>query len=393
MAFERNWDLLAARSDVDAATAQRLIAHEFPNPTVSLSTSKVSMDNHGNGSTMGNGLLERSYDTILAVNQLFEVGGKRRHRQVSVEAGLAGGRARLWDARRVLDLAISKAYAAAVLAEANVQVLRQSSETLRKETRIAQDRFNAGDISRADKSQIEITAERFELDAQTASANARTARITLENLMGIPKPSGEILLSDNLETLAVSLIAGESPGPGAARADIVAAEQAVKKAEADLRLQKAYRIPDPTVSLQYERNPGDLPNTIGVGVSFPLPLWNNNRGNIKAAEAAREQSSIELERAKAMAAADIAIAGVAHDEARKRWLNYRDSIRPKSAQILETLTYSYRKGGATVLDLLSAERNDNDIRMATLQALSDTATAAAALKAAREALPTETKHQ
>ena len=39
-AFGQNWDLLAARSDVDAATAQKLIAHEFPNPTVSLSSAE-----------------------------------------------------------------------------------------------------------------------------------------------------------------------------------------------------------------------------------------------------------------------------------------------------------------------------------------------------------------
>src|SRR5215831_13534110 len=32
LAFIRNWDLLAAKSDVDSATAQRLVAREFPNP-------------------------------------------------------------------------------------------------------------------------------------------------------------------------------------------------------------------------------------------------------------------------------------------------------------------------------------------------------------------------
>jgi len=33
LAFERNWDLLAAKSGVDSATAQLLTVTEFPNPT------------------------------------------------------------------------------------------------------------------------------------------------------------------------------------------------------------------------------------------------------------------------------------------------------------------------------------------------------------------------
>src|ERR1039457_4920941 len=35
LAFEKNWDLLAAAAGVDAATAQKIVARQFPNPTVS----------------------------------------------------------------------------------------------------------------------------------------------------------------------------------------------------------------------------------------------------------------------------------------------------------------------------------------------------------------------
>ena len=38
MAFERN-SLLAAAAGVDAATAQKIVVHEFPNPTLSLYSS------------------------------------------------------------------------------------------------------------------------------------------------------------------------------------------------------------------------------------------------------------------------------------------------------------------------------------------------------------------
>ena len=161
-AFLRNWDLLAAQNDVVQATAQRWIAKEFPNPTLSLSTTKISTD-RGNGTSLGNGFGDRSYDSIVAVNQLFEIGGKRTHRKESAAAGEAAAKARFAEARRQLDLAVTRAYVSALLAGENSRILRESAQSLRKEAGIAEVRFKAGDISAADKSQIEIAAERLEV--------------------------------------------------------------------------------------------------------------------------------------------------------------------------------------------------------------------------------------
>src|SRR2546427_7337970 len=83
ISLERNWDLLAAKSEVDIATAQRIIAREFPNPTLLWSTAKINTDANPNSTASGNDLWHRSYDTIFAINQLFEVGGKRSGRQAS----------------------------------------------------------------------------------------------------------------------------------------------------------------------------------------------------------------------------------------------------------------------------------------------------------------------
>ena len=158
-----------------------------------------------------------------------------------------------------------------------------------------------------------------------------------------------------------------------------------QKAEADLKLQKALRIPDPSFLVQYEHEPPDQPNTIGVGVSFPLPLWNRNRGGIQAATVNLTQAALQVEKTKALIAADIATAELAYTDASARWRRQRDFILPKAADIRQTIAFAYEKGGASLLDLLLAERNDNEVRLATAQAAADTATAAAALKAALNA--------
>jgi cobalt-zinc-cadmium efflux system outer membrane protein len=388
VALEKNWDLLAAAAEVDVATAQKIVASEFPNPTFSFLSSKVNVDHHPSSTVEGNGVWDRNYDTIFAVNQLFEIGGKRRNRKASAQAGFEMARAQFLDAKRTLDLAVAKAYVGAVQAEENARVLMESAETLHREAGLADVRLKAGEISSADKNQIEVTAERFELDAKAAQAAALQARIALEVLLGASRAHGEVLLSDSIETLSAIPAPLEANLSGTGRADVVAAEATLRKAEADLRLQKANRIPDPTVLAQYEHEPPDTPNSIGLGFSFPLPLWNRNKGNIRAAEAAREQARLAVEKAEAQAAAEIATARSAYDSALRRWQSYRDSIRRKSEQIRKAMAYAYEKGGASLLDLLIAERNDNEVRLSAAQAAGDTAVAAATFKAVTQVIQT-----
>jgi outer membrane protein, heavy metal efflux system len=388
MAFEKNWDLLAAKSGMDAAAAQLIVAKEFPNPTASLSTAYIGADQ--NATVLGNGVWERSYDTIFAVNQLIEIAGKRHDRQRAARAGLWGAKARFYDAKRTLDQGVTKAYIAALLAGNNVRILTESSHLLRHEADIAEARFKAGDISDSDKKQIEINAEQFALQAKSAEAAAMQARIAVEILMGVSQPKGNYVSDVSLdELLQAPLPPAAPPDVEAARPDVLAAEADFREAKANLQLQKAVRIPDPTLQLEYQHQPpggGPPVDTLGIGVSFPLPLWNLNGGNIKAAQASVDQFEFAAGKVRTQMAADLANAQSAYDEAHARWLSYRDQTAPKSTKVRESVAFAYEKGGASLVDLLDAERTDNDIRLATVQAMSDTASAAADLVAARNVL-------
>jgi len=382
MAFRNNWDLLAARNDVDIATAQKIISREFPNPTLAVSTMKVDVDNHSSATALGNNVWNRSYDTITAVNQLFEIGGKRSARQESARAGYEVSRLRLLDGKRALDLAVTRAYVQALLADSNASILRASATSLRKEADIAETRQKAGDISTADRTQIEILAERFELDAAAAAANGKSLRISLETLLGIPKPQGAFEFDETLESLAQSRVPILDPNNLPPRSDVLAAQAFQRKADADLRFQRAMRVPDPTFFIQYEHEPPDKPNTIGAGISIPIPLWNHNRGAIMAAQANRDQAVVLAGKTRAQFASEIATAQVTYQDAFARWNHYGSDIAPRSEQLRSTMSYAYQKGGASLLDLLSAERSDNDVRLAAAQAAADTAVSIANLKAA-----------
>ncbi len=388
-AFQRNWDLLAAKSGVDLAAAQLIVAREFPNPTVSLSSARIGT--HENATEEGNGLWQRNYDSIAAVNQLIEIGGKRRDRRIAAQAGVLGAKARFLDTKRILDQGVTKAYIAALLASKTAWVLSESADFAREQSRIAEERFRAGDLSDADKNTLEINAEQFELQAKAADSAALQARIAVEVLMGASEPKGTWIPVDSLEKLTEISAAAPVPEqkPGGARPDVLAAETDLRGAKAQLQLQRAIRIPDPTFMAGAEHNPpsgGPPEDSMLVGISFPLPLWNRNGGNIKAAEVAVTQSEAALGKIKTQAMADLASAQAAYEEAHGRWLRYHEETAPKSAKVREEIAYKFKKGAAPLLDLLNAEQTDNTIRLALAQAMNDAASTVADLTAARTVL-------
>jgi len=388
LAHADNWDLLAARSQVTLAEAGERIAREHPDPSLLLTTSHVHAEG-GDATGLGNDLWSRAYDSVAQLGQELEIGGRRRDREQSARSVATAARARLADQRRLLDAAVVRAYVGAALADANARIAGESAGYLRDEARIATVRLEAGDISRSDRDQIEIAAAERELEAGNARADATAQTVALETMLGLTAGRGGVTLADSLETLAERAAPGASPGPGGARPDLAAARADLARAESDLRLQRALRIPDPTIVVQAEHQPPDRANTLGAGLSFPLPFWNRNAGEIDAARAARDQAARDVHRIAAQVAADTASARVRYEEAWQRWRRYRDDLRPRSEEIRRTVTLAYERGGASLLDLLEAQRSDNDVRLETMRAASDAAIAAADLEAATTAFEPE----
>ncbi len=63
----------------------------------------------------------------------------------------------------------------------------------------------------------------------------------------------------------------------------------LNKTVMQLDVEKAQRVPDLTFQLNYDRGGNIMRDFVGVGVSFDLPVFNTNKGNIKAAQYTIEQ--------------------------------------------------------------------------------------------------------
>lgn len=384
-----NADVLAAASDERIAQANLRTARQHPDPAVSGQTSRIHLDRIGDGTAIGNDLWSRSYDSVLQLSQTLEVANKRGLRRRVAAAAIDEARARRLDVERRIEADVTAAYAAAGLAEANVRIARASASYLRDEARIAEVRWHAGDISATDLDQIEIAAARLELDAEAAEAGARAERVALETLMGSPSPTGDFTVADSLPALAEAARARTPEQESGLRPDVAAARAEQQRTDWAWRLERTQRLPDPTLVLQVEHQPPDRASSFGVGVALPLPLWNRDGGAIAAARATREQAAHAAKAVEAAATAETVAARAQLEEATRRWLRYREELAPRSDAIRLGVSLAYEKGGASLLDLLAAQRNDNEVRLATMQAASDVVTAAARLSAATTTIQPE----
>jgi cobalt-zinc-cadmium efflux system outer membrane protein len=380
LAREHNPDLAAARADLEAAHAQRDAAVALPNPVLAYSTSKIPTDGTPAGTIYGNDFYSRSYDTVVSAGELVEIGGKRSNRRSSADAGIAAAEARLADAERLLDASVVKAYVAAAVASRSAALTRDSADSFARSETIAREREAAGDLSAADRAQIEIAAGKFLADAAQSDLAAANARRALAALLGRPA----VVLADDLDALAGGdEDAGNDVSALAKRPDLLALDAAVRRADADLGLQKAFRVPDPTLSIQYEREPPDQRNTFGFGVSLPLPLFNRNAGGIRAATVAAESARRDLVKGRLRAEQDLAATRDALESARARAARLSGELAPKARSVRETVRYAWEQGGASLLELLESERNANDLLLAAAAAEGDLAAARADYRAAR----------
>lgn len=61
-----------------------------------------------------------------------------------------------------------------------------------------------------------------------------------------------------------------------------------------LKWQKSLAVPDLTAGISYDQRGGAFLNQINFTFGIPIPLWNKNKGNIKAAEVLVNQSAVNL---------------------------------------------------------------------------------------------------
>ncbi len=89
------------------------------------------------------------------------------------------------------------------------------------------------------------------------------------------------------------------------RPDFEIAKQERELATTILRLQRQMVVPDVLLNTGYDQRGGAFNNQLQMGVALPLPLWNRNRGNIKAASYDELKAEIYIDQKREQIQAEV----------------------------------------------------------------------------------------
>jgi len=304
----------------------------------------------------------------VALSQTIETGGKRRRRIESAQAATRVGGFELADARRQVTAQVKKAFTDALAAQMTVALASQNLATLDEVERLSRLRAEKGEISDLELLRIQTQRYAFERDRLDAEQAVRLAKIALRTAVGTEALPAEFALEGELAFRELATDRERLLEQVAVRRPDVRAVAAGRDgARADFNLAQANAWWDVTPLVQYQRIGPD--NTIGVGLSLPLRVFDRNQGEIARARAAMTRAGYLAEAALQQARAEVeaALASLATEQEKVRRL--REVFLPRAQRARETVEYAYRRGGLSVLDLLDAERTYRETALEHVRAL------------------------
>ncbi|HVT58382.1 MAG TPA: TolC family protein [Thermoanaerobaculia bacterium] len=326
-------------------------------------------------------------DFTGGIGWTFERGGKRRRRIDSARLATAGAEHDLRDSRRTLIAGVRATFTAALLARGNLRGAQDNLKNFQQVEDLNRIRYEKGEISGGELLKIGLQMLQFQIDVRDADLAYRTARASLRQAIFTPELAQEFEVEGEWTPAPLPQALGELEKRALAkRPDLLSAETAARKAEADVELAEANAKVDVTVSLGWiHTGPslvddqhvqpffsfGQAANALGTGVNFPLPIFNRNQGEIARtrSEVARTRAAADVVRAQVID--DIETAYVALRASQERVELYEKIYLKKAGESRQIAELAYRKGATSILDLLDAERTDRATQLAYRQALAD----------------------
>ena len=375
---QKNRELQAARRNVESAQAQILIAGARPNATLSVNSTSINDANTIDGQ-------KRTADTILRIDQPFERGNKRELRLDAASGLQRASRDDFLDALRQSLAALKGAYFDLRQAREKADTLAQNAELYLGTLDAAQRRLRAGDLAPADVARVEVDYERAQNDARGARAELARAQIALAYMIGDEVEAAELRAVDPWPAPERADAAAVEQAIEA-RPDVIAAKERVQAAEKLRDLARAQRTRDVTIGTQYERwipGGGVATQAVGVGVSVPLFTGYDFSGDIQKAEVDRYAAIDALERARAIAGAELRRAAGDLNAAADRLERFDRSLLAAANRSAEASEFAFQRGAISVLEVLDARRTLRAVRLEALAARNDYAKALAAWQAAQ----------
>src|SRR5262245_5821241 len=368
LALERNPKLSQAAFAIEAARGKADQAGRMPNPTVMVEGQEL-------GDVMGPGGIW----TAPFFSQEIVTAGKLRLARAAAYREADQATLQLHAQRFALMGAVRQNYFDVLTLQRRAEILGELVQLAEKSVDNTRRLLEARQAARLDLLQMEVELERIRAERDATQRELPAAFRRLAAAAGEPDlpyvrliGSLDAPLPDyNLEQ-AAAIVRENHP-------EALAARVGVDKAQLQLRRAQVERVPNVTVGGGYMRQNQNRSDDWTVSVSLPVPLWNRNQGNIRAAQAQIGESASEAVRVENDLVERLAMAHREYAAARQKADRYRVAILPRAKESYEILLEAFRRGQFEYLKVLQAQRAVAEANLEYVKALGEAWKAASAI--------------
>ncbi len=375
-ALEHNGELLAARKEIDAASALVKQATLRANPKVDASVSKTSMGADNNITL--NGMLP------------LELGGRRPARIKVAERELEMRRQDVSNRERMLAADVRAKFGEALAAVLKLGFDEDLIATSQRSYNLVAARVIEGGTAPLEQNMILVELNRLRSMRETAEGKAQIEMLELRNLLGMTPEEPLSLRGDFNDMIApLPSLADATELALSNRPDLKLAKAAESFAEARIEQARAEGRLDASLTAGYQRmafgyplnginDAGQLSPIQGtfhyftVGVSLDLPVRNKNQGAIEAAVAETEGAKRRREFLELTVRREVASAYAQYNSTARAAEIFRVGVKDQANANLDVVRQTYELGSKTLIDYLGEQRRFIDLQNSYIDALLDT---------------------
>ena len=357
MALKNSPTLAQAEAAVRAAEGRRRQAGLFPNPVAGYFLEEFAFRSPGETAEQG-----------AFIEQTIPLGGKLSKSQRVFERERDQALARREAQALRVSNSIRVLYYETLGAQRLVELRDDLANLAQEAVEITKELANVGQADRPDQLEIEIEAERAEIEFLNAQNDWLRSWQTLAVTVGnptLPPARLEGVLEEGLTALndaqLLDSLLKESP-------ELAAAQAGVERARAVVARERAERVPDlflrGGLGYNYERFEPVMPSIAGqrkglegrLEVGVNVPIFNRNQGGIAAAEAELAIAEREVERLRLVLRSRFVMSFQEYRNAQQMAERYRTQVIPRAREAYRTYLVNFRQMAAAYPQVLIAQR-------------------------------------
>lgn len=345
--LQKNLLMIAAQLNVDAQKALEVQARLYPNPQFSIGLNAYDSQNKKLFYTGQNG--EKSFE----FDQLILMGGKRKNLVELAKQNTKQAQLEMEDLMRNLKYQLHNNLLSLHFDLLTVQQYNQHLQQLDSiitgyQQQAAKGNIALKEVVRLKTAYMSLNNDRTEL-LNNIEEEQKDLRLLLQtNQFVLPQYDNaswskyeQLPVLDSLMNLALQH-----------RSDLE--EAALNRSVADLNIhyQKSLATPDLTVGASYDQRGNAFTNQYMLTFGIPLPFWNRNQGNIKAAQVQSNLAAVNQQQQQSTVAGEVTAAWNNMQRSISEYQKTKKMYSADFSTVFDGMTTNFLKRNISILEFV-----------------------------------------